>query len=94
MSEETNESSEPAAANHLTRGANITEKDLPIKKKVRRPIPTNDDSSQYRKLEFSVGDGLKWQEASMEYVIHSHLHNLDSIPPPSSYFIALVNKYK
>ena len=82
MSEETNESSEAAPTNFLTRGANITEKDLPIKKKVRRPIPTNDEPSQHRKLEFSIGDGLKWQEASMEYVIDNHSHNLDSIPSP------------
>jgi len=50
----------------LTREGNITENDLPSKKRIRRQTTNSDELSKYRKLEFSVGDGLKWQEASTE----------------------------
>lgn len=82
MSEEPDQSLEPSSTTYLTREINLTEKDLPTKKKVRRQTTTNDESSQFRKLEFSVGDGLKWHEASMEYVINSH-----------SYYFHLTSEY-
>ncbi len=54
----------------ITREENITENDLPAKKRTRRRVrhhtTNSDDSSTFRKLEFSIGDGLKWQEASVE----------------------------
>jgi hypothetical protein len=70
ISEDPIDSVDPPSTTYLTREINITENDLPTQKKarrnVRRPTSTNNDSSHFRKLEFSVGDGLKWQEASME----------------------------
>jgi len=54
----------------LKREENITENDLPAKKRTRHRVrhhtTASNDSSTLRKLEFSVGDGLKWQEASVE----------------------------
>jgi hypothetical protein len=52
----------------ISREENITENDLPTKQRTRRRrhTTTSDESSQFRKLEFSVGDGVKWQEASLE----------------------------
>ena len=70
LSETTIEPIKPVPSEYLTRETNITGKDLPVEKKSRRRTrrhpTTNNDSSQYRKLEFSIGDGLKWQEASLE----------------------------
>lgn len=66
----TTEPDKPVPSEYLTRETNITEKDLPTEKKshrrTRRQPPTNNEPSQHRKLEFSIGDGLKWQEASLE----------------------------
>lgn len=40
-----------------------------VKEKIRhRRVSTNEDISKFRKLEFSMEDGLKWQAASAEYV--------------------------
>jgi hypothetical protein len=46
---------------------NTTNNNLSAKKQIpHQQITTPDDSSKFRKLEFSLGDGLKWQEASAE----------------------------
>ena len=70
VSEKTPEPVEPIPSEHLTREANIIEKDPSTEKKshqrIRRPPRASDEPSHRRKLEFSVGDGLKWQEASLE----------------------------
>ena len=56
----------------LVRDENIIDNDILLKKKVRRrrrrrrETTTSDEQSKFRKLGFSVGDGLKWQETSTE----------------------------
>ena len=62
------DSLKPTSTTCLIRDKNITVNDLPAKKRThrRRKKVADDDPSKFRKLGFSMGDGLKWQEASME----------------------------
>jgi hypothetical protein len=68
-SESANDLTESNLITFIAREENITQNALPAKKRTRRrrrQTTNSDDSSKFRKLEFSVGDGLKWQETSME----------------------------
>ncbi|CAF3445221.1 unnamed protein product [Rotaria sp. Silwood1] len=49
-----------------TEDENITSNDLPIKETTHRQTTTSNKSSRFRKLEFSMEDGLKWHEISTE----------------------------
>ncbi|CAF3894803.1 unnamed protein product [Rotaria sp. Silwood2] len=73
---------------NLTEDENITVNDLPIKEKTtHRQTRTNDELSKFRKLEFSMGDGLKWHDASTESFSSnqsSHIKKFQLLTPSKS----------
>jgi hypothetical protein len=67
-SQNPNNSSKSSPTTTLIRDENMIVNDKPVKKRThrRRQTTTSNESSKFRKLGFSIGDGLKWQEVSME----------------------------
>ncbi len=62
-----NDLSKPNSMKFTGGETNTINNNLSAKKQTpHQQITTPDDSSKFRKLEFSLGDGLKWQEASAE----------------------------